>query len=405
MAAASPVARANRISPLAAPSDAALTDLYERHAKRIFGFCLRWLRSREEAEDAVQTTFLYAMRGLRRGVVPAVEAAWLLTIARNVCLSRTEAARRRAVEVVHDPQVLADSVAAPPRSEELEGLPEALNGLTEQQRRAILMREWQGLSYREIAEELELSQAAVETLLFRARRSLASRLRSAGSFLPWLKSLTGLSGAGKLAIGATIVAVTAAAGTVAGGGHEPQPAPAKQAAAPAFHAAGSSVHVTMLPRRAGSLRSRSTRPAGASAPSAPAAPREIAPAGGSEAAPASQPVQRPTTTSQQPPEAASATFSHPGGEAGSSLTQTVADTTKPVVDTVGDPAGAIIAIVTSAAGTVDDVAGNAVGSAVGTAAGAAANVAAAATANVRTIPAVPLGGAGSSLPILGPLTP
>src|SRR5712692_1326658 len=88
------------------------------------------------------------------------------------------------------------------------------------------MREWQGLSYREIAQELELSQAAVETLLFRARRALASRLRSAGSFLPWLKSLTEASGAGKLAVGATIVAVTAGAGTVAVGGHERQHAPA-----------------------------------------------------------------------------------------------------------------------------------------------------------------------------------
>ena len=48
--------------------------------------------------------------------------------------------------------------------------------MPEQQRRALLMREWQGLSYKEIGEELDLSQAAVETLLFRARRSLAAGL-------------------------------------------------------------------------------------------------------------------------------------------------------------------------------------------------------------------------------------
>ena len=61
-------------------------------------------------------------------------------------------------------------------SDELIGLPEALDGMPEQQRRALLLREWQGLSYKEIAEELDLSQAAVETLLFRARRSLAAGL-------------------------------------------------------------------------------------------------------------------------------------------------------------------------------------------------------------------------------------
>ena len=49
--------------------------------------------------------------------------------------------------------------------------------MPEQQRRALLLREWQGLSYKEIADELDLSQAAVETLLFRARRSLATRAR------------------------------------------------------------------------------------------------------------------------------------------------------------------------------------------------------------------------------------
>jgi RNA polymerase sigma-70 factor, ECF subfamily len=175
MAAASP-GRASRIAPPAAPHDHPLTRLYEHHATRVFGFCLKWLRSREEAEDAVQTTFLYALRGLQRGVVPTFESAWLLAIARNVCLSRTKAARRRSVETAEDPHTLANTVPAPPRSEELDELSAALNALTELQRRALLMREWQGLSYREIADELGLTQSAVETLLFRGRRSLAARL-------------------------------------------------------------------------------------------------------------------------------------------------------------------------------------------------------------------------------------
>ena len=57
--------------------------------------------------------------------------------------------------------------------------PEAPGGSKspEQQRRALLLREWQGLSYREISEQLGITQAAVETLLFRARRSLAASLQ------------------------------------------------------------------------------------------------------------------------------------------------------------------------------------------------------------------------------------
>ncbi len=56
--------------------------------------------------------------------------------------------------------------------------------MPEQQRRAILLREWQGLSYREIAGELEVSQSAVETLIFRARRSLAQGLEQPDSIKP-----------------------------------------------------------------------------------------------------------------------------------------------------------------------------------------------------------------------------
>src|SRR5437868_1110153 len=238
MAAVTPAARAGGIAPLSQPQDAAFAEFYARQSGRVFGFCLKWLRSREEAEDAVQTTFFYAWRGLGRGVVPTFESAWVLSIARNVCLSLTDAGRRRAGEVARDPQVLENTVAAPARSDKLRVLPEALAALTEQQRRAIVMREWRGMSYAEIAQELELSQSAVETLLFRARRSLARQLRrlpSVGSFVPWLKSLLG-GAAAKLAVGATIVAVTVAAGEVAthpsGGAATPATA-AKQVSAPA----------------------------------------------------------------------------------------------------------------------------------------------------------------------------
>jgi hypothetical protein len=114
-------------------------------------------------------------------VVPQLEAAWLFKIAHNVCLSRRRSAWRRGrIESPADFEVIEDLAPAPARrGEELIGLQDVLERLPDNQRRAILLREWQGLSYREIAAELELSQAAVETLIFRARRSLATRSRAA----------------------------------------------------------------------------------------------------------------------------------------------------------------------------------------------------------------------------------
>ena len=89
--------------PAAGSDPQAAERLYERHYARVLRFCRRRLASPEDAEDAAQTTFTYALRALRRGVVPEVEIAWLLTIARNVCRTRWEAARRLGrVEVARD---------------------------------------------------------------------------------------------------------------------------------------------------------------------------------------------------------------------------------------------------------------------------------------------------------------
>ena len=126
----------------------------------------------------MQSTFLNAFRGIKRGVVPELEAAWLFKIAHNVCLSRRRSSwRRTRIESPTDFELVEELAPAPSRlSDELVGLQDVLEQMPENQRRAILLREWQGLSYREIADELELSQTAVETLIFRARRSLAQGL-------------------------------------------------------------------------------------------------------------------------------------------------------------------------------------------------------------------------------------
>jgi RNA polymerase sigma factor (sigma-70 family) len=178
MAAVPSIGRAARVQGIAAPEADLTRTLYEQYANQIFRYCLHQLGSREEAEDAVQSTFLNAFRGIKRGIVPELESAWLFKIANNVCLSRRRSTWRRGrIESPADFEVVEQLSPAPSaQADELIGLQDALEQMPESQRRAILLREWQGLSYREIAEELELSQAAVETLIFRARRSLAQGL-------------------------------------------------------------------------------------------------------------------------------------------------------------------------------------------------------------------------------------
>jgi RNA polymerase sigma factor (sigma-70 family) len=222
VAAVQSIARTDRLAELTAAEVAAR--LYEAYHQRVLRYCHACLRSREEAEDAAQTTFLYAFRALERGITPQVEIAWLLAIARNVCMARHRAGgRRRERETLQDPVVLQDVSAAPEPFDGLTGIEEALARLPESQRQAILLREWRGFSYREIAEELGLSGAAVETLIFRARRSLAEQLDperaqerrrvlrglDVGSAAAALKSLLGAGAAAKVAVVAATVATVA----------------------------------------------------------------------------------------------------------------------------------------------------------------------------------------------------
>jgi RNA polymerase sigma-70 factor, ECF subfamily len=153
-------------------------ELFHEHSRQIYAYCLRRLGSPEEAEDAVQATYLNACRSLLGGFEPRVAQAWLYKVAHNVCLTKQRSYRRRSrVERPEDIQSIEEFIAAPDEhGDELLGIEDALAGLPDQQRRAILLREWQGLSYREVATEMGLSQGAVETLIFRARRSLAAAL-------------------------------------------------------------------------------------------------------------------------------------------------------------------------------------------------------------------------------------
>jgi RNA polymerase sigma factor (sigma-70 family) len=254
--------RAVRVEGAPAPEADLTRALYEQYANQIFRYCLHQLGSREEAEDAVQSTFLNAFRGIKRGIVPELESAWLFKIAHNVCLSRRRSTWRRGrVESPADFEVVEELMPAPSRrADELMGLQDVLEEMPENQRRAILLREWQGLSYREIADELELSQAAVETLIFRARRALAAGLEQPpepkrrlvrgadlGNVLAGLKTLL-LGGGAAVKVAATVAVVSATTVVAAAPVQQHQ----QKAHAPARHVPAASAS---LPAQSGTATS------------------------------------------------------------------------------------------------------------------------------------------------------
>jgi RNA polymerase sigma factor (sigma-70 family) len=318
VAAVPSIGRADRVSGASAPEADLTRALYERYATQIFRFCLHQLGSREEAEDAVQSTFLNAFRGIKRGVVPELESAWLFKIAENVCLSRRRSTwRRNRIESTADFDLVEELTPAPSRlADELVGLQDVLEQMPESQRRAILLREWQGLSYREIAEELELSQTAVETLIFRARRSLAKGLaeppgpaekrrmvRGAdlGNLLTGLKSIL-FGGAAAAAKTAAVVAVVGA-GTVAVVAPAQHHARSHAPASPPAPVPAASLPLPRLtPSRQAPVPARPARPAASKAAADTTSTPAIAnpPVAPAEATPPQETAGDPAPTSASP---------------------------------------------------------------------------------------------------------
>src|SRR3954469_4219408 len=148
--------------------------LYRKHSGEVLRYALLVLRSRADAEDVTQSVFIRALRALERGEKVRTPRNWLIKIAHNEC-RRLLSSRKATIEL---PEQLA---AEPEEHGRADDLKRALEALPDTQRQALVLRELEGRSYAEIAAALSLSVAAIETLIFRARRSLREQLDGAMS--------------------------------------------------------------------------------------------------------------------------------------------------------------------------------------------------------------------------------
>jgi RNA polymerase sigma factor (sigma-70 family) len=222
--------------------DEAFESLYRRYVEDVYHYALALLRNPADAEDVTQTTFMNAYRAFSRGAQIEKPQNWLIKIAHNVARTRYARSTRRVKEVPLEDHVEQLAIPEDERPN-VEGVLRALGRLPFNQRAALVMRELEGRSYIEIADTLNVSVAAVETLIFRARRSLrvqASALRSLGAVpLPGsLAQLFGGSGAvsgGGALVGtgfivkATVALVVGAVATGLAGVERKQPNAAQRA--------------------------------------------------------------------------------------------------------------------------------------------------------------------------------
>lgn len=165
----------------------AFGQLVARWERPIYALAYRTLRREEEARDVVQDAFLRAYRGLKGFKGEAKFSSWLYRITLNLCRDWMRKERRAPVAQVPegtDPLDLADQQAAPTESvEDLVARREmsaavqlAMAELPEEQRTAIMLKEYHGLTFQEIAEMLDCPLSTVKTRLYQGLSVLRRRL-------------------------------------------------------------------------------------------------------------------------------------------------------------------------------------------------------------------------------------
>jgi RNA polymerase sigma-70 factor, ECF subfamily len=162
---------------LAAQDQSALAEFYDRFASLVNALALRILRDSSDAEDVVQEVFLQAWRQADRfDASRGSPEAWLCTIARTRAIDRL---RRRAARR-EEPEESAPPPSGAPRNEEALAVRKAIDGLSDDQRRALELAYYEGLTQTEIATRLGEPLGTIKTRI----RTAMIRLREALGPLP-----------------------------------------------------------------------------------------------------------------------------------------------------------------------------------------------------------------------------
>ena len=157
------------------------SEIYDRYSGRIYNFAFRFLKNAEAAEDAVQEVFVKMIRHANQFHGDAKLSTWLFSITANWCRDYL----RKADNKTKETEDVLISLPAPlehgpdrtleQRENEVR-VQRALQALTPEQREAILLSRYQGLSYAEIAQIAGCSEGAVKTRVFRAMETLKKAL-------------------------------------------------------------------------------------------------------------------------------------------------------------------------------------------------------------------------------------
>jgi len=147
--------------------------LVERYQAQAVGHAVAILGNREDAQDAAQEAFVDAFLAIKQFDAARRFYPWFYVLLRNRCFKMS--ARRRPAEDVEETEILAAQTGV--SAEERFALEKALLSLSVEDREIIALKYFDGLSYEELAEHLQIPRGTVMSRLFYARKQLQAKLR------------------------------------------------------------------------------------------------------------------------------------------------------------------------------------------------------------------------------------
>jgi len=174
----------------------AFEELVRLHEKKVYALTLRMCGNSEDAADAAQEAFLSAWRGLPSFRGESGFSTWLYRLTSNAAVDHLRKTRRQRTEASLDDaaqsQDVRDTAPTPQERAESGDLREAvrwgLGELSDEHRRVLMLREYQELSYEEIAGRLNVDLGTVKSRLSRARGALRKILLRSGNLSGYLPS-------------------------------------------------------------------------------------------------------------------------------------------------------------------------------------------------------------------------
>ena len=167
--------------------ESAFTEIFARYKRPVLNFALRLLQNRADAEDVTGEVFMTLYTKKHAYQPQAKFSTWLFTVARNACISRMRKRKRTfsmwfmsretgAVEEIEFPSDAQDSGEQLLEQERARMVRQCVQQLPQQQKEALILREYQGFRYDDIAQIMGCSVDNVKIWIYRARQNLRDKM-------------------------------------------------------------------------------------------------------------------------------------------------------------------------------------------------------------------------------------